>query len=271
MPQLSQRASTLMTDVELLDSLSRMDIESTAAPEQLLNNPSKTMPRQDRERLLEGPSVLLVVSYSGTPFDYAHQCSAATGIVSADRMRQLTEVAESKHRPYAIEIPARALAAASQAFCDVYQASPDISQLPLDLGTLLPGYAMCVLDWLVLDLRRKIPIPFVPDIPIIDGKDKWYWVYCYATMRCLGMEQAEELQHFVARMIDHDSLVAESESYIRLLRALQPSDSIVAYLAERTARQMSANTLGLSPAQCQHIGAQHLQFTILVNEALGKI
>ena len=269
MTQLSQRiASTAINEVDLLDCLSRMDIESTAAPEQLLTSPPIAMPRESREHLLEGPPVLLIVSHSGTPFDYAHQCSAAKGIVSADRMRQLTEETESEHCPYAIEIPARALAAASQAFRDVYQASPEISQLPLNMGSILPGYAMCVLDWLVLDLRRKIPIPFVPDIPVIDGEDKWYWVYCYATMRCLGMEQAEELQHFLVTMIDHDSLVAESESYIRLLRALQPSDPIVAYLSERTARQMTANTLGLSPAQCQDLGAQHPHFAVLINDHL---
>jgi hypothetical protein len=269
---MSQRIiSTAVADVELLDSLSRMNIESAEAPEQHLNSPSETMPCQDGEHLLGGPSVLLIVSHSGTPFDYAHQCSAAKGIVSADRIRQLTEETESENRPYAIEFPARALATASKTFRNVYEANPEISQLPLDMGNILPGYVMCVFDWLVQDLRRKIPIPFVPDIPVIDGEDKWYWLYCYATMRCLGMEQAEELQHFVVLMIDHDSLVAESESYIHLLRVLQPSDPVVAYLAERTAQQMAATTLGLSSAQCQDIGAQYPHFATLVKEALLKI
>jgi hypothetical protein len=260
-----------MADVELLDSLSRMDIYSTKSPVQHPNNASEAMPPQDRESLLDGPSVLLIVSHSGTPFDYVHQCSAAKGIVSADRIRQLKEEASSDHRPYIIDIPVRALSAASQAFRHVYEASPDPARIPLDVCNILPGYVMCVLDWFVRSLRSKTPIVFIPELPVIDGEDKWYWVYCYAIMRCLGMEHAGELQHFIVLLIDHESLVAESASYIRILRALQPSDPIVAYVAERTARQMAANTLALSAAQCQDISAQHPHFAKLINDYFSNI
>jgi hypothetical protein len=272
MEPLSQRiASTTMTDVELLDSLSRMDIESAAAPERDDNSPAEIMSLPDRENLLHGPSVLLVVSHSGTPVDYAHQRSAAEGIVSPNRRRQLREQAGSNHRPYTIEIPARALTAASQAFRDSYGGRPDLSQVPFDMGNILPGYVMSVLDWLVKSLRSKTPTPFIPELAIIDDEDRWYWVYCYATMRCLGMEHAEDLQHFIILLINHESLIAETESYIRLLRTLQPSDPIVAYLAERTARKLEAKTIGLSSTQCQDIGAQHPHFATLVNEYLSKI
>jgi hypothetical protein len=264
-------ASTTMTDVELADILSRMDIESAAAPERDDNSAAETISPQDRLRLLGGPSVLLVVSHSGTSVDYAHQRSAAEGIVSLLRRRQLKEESESNHRPYTIEIPARALGAASQAFRDSYEAHPDLSRVPFDMGNILPGYVMSVLDWFVRSLRSKTPTPFIPELAIIDDEDRWYWVYCYATMRCLGMEHAEELQQFIVLLINHESLVAEIESYIRLLRALQPSDPILAYLAERTARQLAAKTIGLSSAQCQDISAQHPQFATLVNEYLSKI
>jgi hypothetical protein len=235
------------------------------------NNASEAMPPRDRKILLDGPSVLLIVSHSGTPFDYAHQRSAAKGIVSADRIRQLQEESDSNHRPCIIEIPVRALSAASEAFRHAYDASPDHARIPLDVGNILPGYVMCVLDWIVRSLRIKTPIAFIPELPVIDGEDKWYWVYCYTIMCCLGMEHAGELQHFIILLVDHEGLVAESVSYIRLLRALQPSDPIVAHVAERTARQMAANTLGLSAAQCQDISAQYPQFAKLVNGSFTKI
>jgi hypothetical protein len=226
---------------------------------------------EKRARLLEGPSILLVVSHSGTPLDHAQQCSAAKGLVPADRSRQMTEQAESGNRLYAIEFPLLALVATSQAFQTGYEHCPNISQLPLDMGTILPGYAMCVLDWLARNLRSKETISFVPEDPEIDGEDKWFWVYSYAAMRTLGIEATEDLQLFVKRLVDHNSLVTEITSYLRLLRALQPSDPIITYLAERTARQMSEQTYGLSAAaQCDAIGAAHPHFAALVNEQMQK-
>jgi len=75
------------------------------------------MSQQSREELLHGPTVLLVVSHSGTiDFDYTHQFAAARGIVHHDRMRQLQEQAESNNRCFTIEFPANALAAASLVF-----------------------------------------------------------------------------------------------------------------------------------------------------------
>jgi hypothetical protein len=271
MEPLSQHvASTTTADVELLDSLSRMDIEPAAAPEQHSNDPAGTMSHQDRENLLDDPSVLLVVSHSGTACDYAHQCSAAKGIVSADRTRQLTEQANSYHRPYTIEIPTPVLAMASSAFRDSYGAISDVSNVPFDMGVILPGYVMCVLDWLVRSLRSKTPVSLIPEVAFMEGEDRWYWVYGHVIMRCLGMEHAENLQQFIIVLIDDDSLIAGKESYIRLLRLLQPSDPLVAHFAERSARQMAADTLVLSPTQCLDIGMSYPHFVTLVNECFKK-
>jgi hypothetical protein len=89
-------------------------------------------------------------------------------------------------------------------------------------------------------------------------------------MRNLGISAIEEVQPFIERLIDHHSLVVEASSYLRLLRTLQPSAPIVAYLAGRTSRQMLGNTHGLSAAQWDAIGAAHPHFAALVNEQLQQ-
>ncbi|KAF1935647.1 hypothetical protein EJ02DRAFT_119439 [Clathrospora elynae] len=167
--------------------------------------------------LLDDPSVLLIASNSGTPLAYAQKISAANGLVSADRSRQMIEEAESNHRPYEIEMPARALAVASKTFQQGYEQSSihslaGVSQLPFDMGKVLPSYAMCVLDWLVRALRSKQPIVSVPEEPEIAGKDKWYWLYSYEVMRSLGMDYAEELRPFIERLINREGLIDDCES-----------------------------------------------------------
>lgn len=255
---------------QLEESFGNMDIDTTASFDDSPKQPFGDLSYEIRALLLEGPPILLVASHSGAPSDYAHQCSAAKGLVSLDRSRQMTEQAESGHRPYAIDISVWALAAASQAIRTGYEEYPDVSQLALAMGPILPGYAMCVLDWLVRCFRSKTTTSFIPDDPEVDGEDKWYWLYSYAAMRALGIDAVEDLQPFIKRLIHHEGLVAEMTSYLRLLRALQPSDPIVTYLAVRTARQMLGNAHVLSEAQCDAIGAAHPHFAALVNERLQK-
>jgi hypothetical protein len=247
-----------------------MDIDTTDLVHHSAKQAFWSLSFEMRIRLLEGPSLLLIVSHSGTASDYAQQCAAAKGLVAVDRSRQLTEQAGSNNRPYAIEFPVLALVTASQAFKTSYEQYPDVSRLPLAMGTILPGYAMCILDWLVRCLRSRTYIPFVSEQPEIDGEDKWYWLYSYAAMRTLGIRATEEVQPFIERLIDHHSLVVEASSYLRLLRALPPSDPIVAYLAGRTARQILGKTHGLSAAQWDAIGAAHPHFAVLVNEQLQQ-
>ncbi|CAG5182498.1 uncharacterized protein ALTATR162_LOCUS10190 [Alternaria atra] len=247
-----------------------MEIDTTDSSNHSAKNAFGSLSYESRILLLQGPSILLIVSHFGTPSEYAELCSAAIGVVSVDRSRQIAEQADSNNRPYAIEFPVLALAAASQTFQTGYKQCAHVSCVPLAVGNILPGYAMCVLDWLVRCTRSKTPISFLPEKPDIDGEDKWYWLYSYAAMRALGIEAYEDLQQFVERLIDHENLIAECSNYLCLLRALQPWDPIVAYLARRTARQMSRNTLGLSAAQCDNIGAAHPHFAALVNERMQK-
>ncbi|KAH6875617.1 hypothetical protein BKA58DRAFT_380148 [Alternaria rosae] len=210
-----------VADVKLEESFRSMDIDTTASLDKSQREAFGNLSYQIRAHILEGPPLLLVVSHSGTSSDYAHQCSAAKGVVSVDRSRQMTKQAESDHRLYAIEIQVLALAAVSQAFQTGYREYPDVSHVALAMGPILPGYAMCVLDWLVRCLGSKTTTSFIPDDPEVDGEDKWYWLYSYAAMRAFGIDATEDLQAFIKRLIDHDSLVAEMNSYLRLLRALQ--------------------------------------------------
>ncbi|KAF1834752.1 hypothetical protein BDW02DRAFT_568718 [Decorospora gaudefroyi] len=209
--------STIVAEEELQDSFSSMDIYTSATLAE--QSPYHSAFSQHREGLLSGPSTLLIASHSGTLFDYAYQRSAAEGVVSSDRNRQLIEQTESNHRRYTIEFPIRALCAVSNTFREGCETCPDISQVSFDMGNILPGYAMCVLDWLVKALRSKTSMAFVPGEPNIDGEDKWYWVYCYAAMRSLGMEtcRKDRVSAFTA---DTRSIICAMQRNLRTTPAL---------------------------------------------------
>lgn len=222
-----------------------------------------------REELLDGPAPLFTVSHTGTTFDYTHQCAVAKGMVSADRTRQLLEQSESNNRSFDIEFPAYALAVASPAFKRGYESIPTAMHVPLDLGNVLPGYAMCVLDWYARALRSRIWHEFVPGDASFEGEDKWYWVYCYSAMRSLGMDEfaARLLLRIEAMMGD---LAVDFESYAHLLRALQDNDPILSRLVELTAHQMRTQTLRITADECHAVAEHFPRFAQRVNEVLQR-
>jgi hypothetical protein len=69
--------------------------------------------QMSRAEFLQGPTPLLITTHTGIEFDHEHQIAAAKHMVCTDRICQLHEQAESNNRPFAIEFPANALAAAS--------------------------------------------------------------------------------------------------------------------------------------------------------------
>ncbi|KAF2824863.1 hypothetical protein CC86DRAFT_408003 [Ophiobolus disseminans] len=223
--------------------------------------------QRSREKLLSGPSPLIITSYAGTEADYIHQCTAAKGMVSADRTRQLLEQAASGNRQYAIEFPAHALAAASPSFKQAFEADPNGIRIPLSLGRVLPGYAMCVLDWYCRALRSKTWYDFIPDDASIEGEDKWYWVYCYLVMRSLGMDEfAARLLAFIDGMLN--DLNIGFESYAHLIRSLPDSDPLLERLAEYTAHHMLTQSLYITETECCAVAEHFPQFAQKVNEAM---
>lgn len=100
-----------------------------------------------RREVLQGPNSLLIISHTGSVFDYEHQTLIAGTVVGSDRMRQLLEQSHSDHRPFCIDFPTRALVAASPAFAEAYDSQGYPPQIPLSAGNVLPGFSMCVLDW----------------------------------------------------------------------------------------------------------------------------
>jgi hypothetical protein len=194
-----------------------------------------------RAELLQGPTPLLITTHTGIDFDHEHQIAAAKHMVCADRVRQLHEQAESNNRAFAIEFPADALAAASPIFKQGYEAhGATLRQLPVDIGTVLPGYTMCVLDWYAHALRSKTWFDFIPEDASTEGDDKWYWVYCYSAMRSLTMHEfTDRLQGFIEGYMD--SLMTDFHSYAHLLRSLPLSDPLIRNVAERTASETIAN------------------------------
>jgi hypothetical protein len=155
LPQVHQTGPAAVAREKHDDSFATMDMDTTDLVHHSAKQVFWSLSFKMRIRLLEGPSILLIVSHSGTPSDYAQQCTAAKGLVAADRDRQLNEQAGSDNRPYAIEFPISPLVTASQAFKTSYEQYPHVSQLPLEMGTILPGYAICVLDWLARCLRSR--------------------------------------------------------------------------------------------------------------------
>jgi hypothetical protein len=232
------------------------------------SNTNPFPPSIPRAELLEGPSSLLVISHTGSTFDYDHQKSVVCDVVSADRTRQLLEQSESNHRPFCIEFPTRALVAASPAFAALYDSQGGPTHIPLSLANVLPGFAMSVLDWYAKALRSKEWYDFPPLEPLTEySDDVWNFVYSYAAMRSLGfIEFAERLHKLVMPVLDN--LCSDLNSYAHLLRALGPNDPVLLHLAQVTAQKMQSGTLPLSDDDCKVLAENFHDFGTAVNRSL---
>jgi hypothetical protein len=220
-----------------------------------------------RGKLLEGLSSVLLTSHTCTDFDIKHQLSAAKGMVNADRNRQLLEQAADSHRHFSIEFPTWALTAASPLLKQCHEAQPSLSAFPINLGNLLPGYVMCVLDWYGHALQNKHWNEFLPEDPSVDGHDKWYWVYCYAAMRVLGLNYfAAQLQMFIESIID--DLATNISNYAHLLNTLKADDPIMFQLAWYTVLNLQKPSPHLTQLDCEILAEHFPQFAGLVNTIL---
>jgi hypothetical protein len=84
---LHRNVPATVASVQLQDSFSSMKIDTTHSFNHNAKDTFGSLLSETHTRLLEVPSLPLVVSHSGTPFDYAEQCSASKGIVSVDQNR----------------------------------------------------------------------------------------------------------------------------------------------------------------------------------------
>lgn len=201
-------------------------------------------------------------------FDYAHQIAAAQGMVCHDRLRQLSEQADSKDRKFYIEFPANALSAASPSLHCNRVANPSADKISISLGPVLPGYAMSVLDWYARALQSSTWHDFLPEDPSIYDDDKWYWVYCYAAMRLLGMDEfAGPLHIFIQRFLR--DLATNFTDYAHLIRSLPPNDPLLWELVTQTASQMHQHTLPLSSEDCASILEHFPEFAAQVNSMMS--
>jgi hypothetical protein len=231
----------------------------------------RTLPHDDRKSLLAGPTIILIVAHSGSYLDYFHQCAAAKGIVHAARRRQLNEQMQSGNRLFKIEVPRQAFAAASPDFRQWLNANPHATHATLDLGPLLPGYAMCVLDWLVRVLQHKDWYDFASADASIEGADKWYRIYSYAAMCSLGMtEFADSLQAVIQRLVCAHDAVKYYDDYVRLLRVLNSSDPFMVDLAKNTAQQLVTGATSLSEMECSQLASSYPLFGEAVNARLTQ-
>ena len=227
----------------------------------------KGMSRQAREELLQGPTVKLVVSYSGTSMEHDYQLQASKGKVSRDRIRQLDEQmkqliydnAEGRESKIFIDFPIRALeAATSITLSDSLITTSQTPELRVDLGPILPGYLMEVLDWYCRSLRNREWKDFLPDELSFEGLDKFFYLYIYITMRAFELHKfADHLGVALIRyLIQQHQLIDEARTLDFLLQHLSTYDMIFEPIAEHYISLIKSNQCSLFPEQwdtiCQH-------------------
>ncbi|KAF2652951.1 hypothetical protein K491DRAFT_25074 [Lophiostoma macrostomum CBS 122681] len=208
-----------------------------------------TLPRANRASLLEGPTVFLILNYSGTNQDRAHQVDIAQGIATSERCKQLSDHhLHSPHNRYKIEIPQAALVAASSVFRTFIQSKSASTSIELDFGGILPGYALEVVDWYVRSLRteRWQPFPVSLDVAGLDygdadRRDWWYYYYVYVAMRNLHLDTAitAPLQDFLCDKTERCGLCDGFEGLVQVLKHLREDDPVVDFACRRHAGFLS--------------------------------
>jgi hypothetical protein len=209
-----------------------------------------TLPRATRASLLQGPTVLIVLSYSGTTQERTHQVDTAQGITTSERCKQLSDHhLHSPHNRYTIEMPQAALTAASSAFGTLLQSAqtqaPAETIIEIDFGSILPGYALEVVDWYVRSLRAEywVDFPIVLSVAGLDyggadRRDWWYYYYVYVAMRNLQLDLSitAPLQDFLVDKIERCGLCDGFDGLVQLLKHLGEHDPVVQCACQRHAR-----------------------------------
>jgi hypothetical protein len=127
------------------------------------------------------------------------------------------------------------------------------------MGFILPGYAMYVLNWYGRALRNRNWHDFLPDNLSTEDPHGWYWLYCYAAMRLIGMNKfAACLQAFI-KVILRSLPIDWERSYAHLLRSLSAEDPMLSQLAHIIARQIKWYTLMLTDTD-QCMIAEHFPY-----------
>ncbi|KAJ4360951.1 uncharacterized protein N0V89_001520 [Didymosphaeria variabile] len=240
------------------------------------------MDREKREQLLHSTTITLVVKYSGTKHRL-EQLAAAENVVARDRYRQLCDQAKaagSTPSSVKIEFPAHALEAAI-ALCAVAETNPDeiymrerggdTHFLQIDLGPILPGYLMEILDWYCRALSARQWKDFLPADPSVQEYDKFFWLYIYITMRKLGMHDfANTLGGpFIGILVEQHGLVDHAWMLDFLLEQLQEGDALFQLVAERYLQLEQAGRSPLFPEQWSAICKAYPHFGNLVTKLQG--
>lgn len=194
-----------------------------------------------RESSIEGSTIIIVISHNGNALEYLHQISSANGMALAGRSRQMREQAESSRQPYMIEFPRAALIEASPIARQYLEQHPTAERIGLDLGHILPGYAMEVMDWYAASTLARTWIEFPTDM-ICEGGNKWYYYYVYVAMRLLGMRGfATRLQRCLE--LHMDDLASDYGGYVHLLRHLTNDDPMMSNLVRRSVRLITQSKM----------------------------
>jgi hypothetical protein len=227
-----------------------------------------------RAQLLEGTTITLdVYYYIGPTAHHPQQLLAAQSLVCHDRYRQLCDQAEGASHASSsvrVEFPEHALRAVSWLFADkqyengnIYkcEVGPNTYCASIDLGRMLPGYLMEILDWYCGALRAKSWKDFLPVDPSLQDCDKFYWLYIYITMRRIGMDGfADSLGPFVAILVDQHQLVDGVWMLEFILEELSDDDTLLRVIAERYAKLENAGQSPLFREQWALIFKQYTHF-----------
>lgn len=214
------------------------------------------MDQESRLQLLDGTTITLVLHYSGTATQHAQQIAAAQNNISPYIYEKLCEQAGNAGRGFSsirVEVPEKALASASQDFAGLVpdkiymrDAEPDTFYHKVDLGPILPGYAMHVLNWYCRALQSRLWEDFTPANPSVQECDKFHWLFSYVTMRKIGLHGfADSLCDRILRiLVEQCQLADEFWMLDFILENLAEGDSLFRSVSER---YIVLEILGQSP------------------------
>ncbi|KAF2798749.1 hypothetical protein K505DRAFT_357230 [Melanomma pulvis-pyrius CBS 109.77] len=230
-------------------------------------HPLNNSPQCEHENSIEGPTITIVISHNGSHLEYLHQISSANGMVLAVRTRQMREQAESSCQPCMIEYPRAALLKASPIAQEYLEQHPTAEIIGLDLGHILPGYAMEVMDWIVTSMATNVWSEF-PTAMLSEGGNKWYYYYVYVAMRLLGMRGfAIRIQR---RLDFHiDDLASDYGAYVHLLRHLADDDPMMRSLILRSVRLITQGKMPMKEGYIHKLKSRFPHYGRTLDRLLG--
>ncbi|KAF2875645.1 hypothetical protein BDV95DRAFT_468969, partial [Massariosphaeria phaeospora] len=217
--------------------------------------------------LLDGPTINIALEHGGSGLQYHHQMSSAKGMIIEDRLRQMQEQTDSKHMPFVVQFPMRALLAAAPHLSETLNAYTGSETIYCNFGNLLPVFAFEVLDWYVKALTTKDWLMFQPVQETVEKHDRWYYFYIYVAMKKLGMDSlAGQVGCLVEIFINRYGLAGDYGCFVQLLKHLSADDPLLPLLAKRYVEMSLGGAMSMLAELFKHLDKDFPHFGVVVRE-----